>query len=237
MLFEWTEDIINYFVDASRYTGFHERLAHLVLPYLDGEDEVLDIGCGLGLLDFALSEGVKSITAVDEDPAVINHMRMDVDMRGTRNVFPRVGRLSDLAGETWDVALLSFFGTPGDELREAMAMARRKVLVISHGEDTDRGDSMVKPNAKRVFSTEVEAFFKAEGIYYRKHTARLNFGQPLKSTADALKFFRAYIREDDPAEKKERLDALMGRIEETGEEVFPYFFPKPRSVAIFICEV
>ena len=237
MLFTWSEDTIRSYVEASEYTGFHRRLAHLALPYLDKEDAVVDIGCGPGLIDFFLAEYVKSVTAVDEVPEVIHYIRRNLDMRGTPNLFPRLSALADLGEETWDVVLLCFFGSTLDELRLARSKARKKMLIFTHGEGTDLSGSMVKPDTKKIFAREVESFLKTDHIYYHMHRAKLDFGQPFRSTSEALRFFRGYSRVEDPEEKKGKIEGFMAKLIETGNKTYPYFYPKYREIAVFICEL
>ncbi|MDR1028906.1 MAG: class I SAM-dependent methyltransferase [Clostridiales Family XIII bacterium] len=236
MIFEWTDEKIEFFARAGAYTGFHRKLAGLILPYMGADEDVIDVGCGLGLIDFELASRVRSITAVDEHPAVIRYMRDRVRARGPRNIFPRIADARVVSGGDWDVVLLSFFGTPDAGLKYMISEAGKRVVIITHGEDTDPVHSLVKPKVKKVFARDMEEFFLAERYAYRKHIVDLDFGQPLRSMEEAVYFLESYSLEQDAEAKRTRLDFLLKRVVETGDATYPYFLPKPKNVAVFAVE-
>jgi ubiquinone/menaquinone biosynthesis C-methylase UbiE len=236
MIFEWTDEKIEFFEQASKYTGFHKKLAALIRPYINGDDELIDVGCGLGLIDFEIAADVKSITAIDEHPAVVARMKERVKTRGATNIFPKVADAGMVTSGAWDTVLLSFFGAPDDSLKAVIRGARNRVIVLMHAADADLSHSLVAAKQKRPCVADMERFFQAEGCVCHSRAAALDFGQPLKSKEEALRFFECYSSGQDAETRRTRADFLMGRLVETGDAVYPYFLPKPKQVAIFIIE-
>ncbi|MDR1953313.1 MAG: class I SAM-dependent methyltransferase [Clostridiales Family XIII bacterium] len=236
MRFEWTDETIVFFERASRYTGFHEKLAALIRPYVKKGEELIDVGCGLGRIDFEIADDVKSITAIDKDPAVIEYMNERVRVLGVTNIVPTVADACTVADGAYDILLLSFFGASAGDLKALIAKARRRVILITHGADTDPRHSLIQRKPKRIFAREAETFFKTEGYVYRAYTANLDFSQPFKSKEEALRFFEYYASERDSETQEARADLFMSRLAETGDAVYPYLLPKPKDVGIFIIE-
>ena len=82
-----------------RVAPMYNRMAEMEQPYtynqincLDTtpEDTVLDIGCGPGRITCALAERVKSVTAVDIYPEMLNYCSANVAARGLTNVNTRL---------------------------------------------------------------------------------------------------------------------------------------------------
>jgi SAM-dependent methyltransferase len=236
MCFEWTDEKIVFFERASVYTGFHKRLATLIRSHVKEDEELIDVGCGLGLLDFEIASGVKSITAIDEHPGVIEYMKARVRTRGITNIFPAVADARTIADSAYDIILLSFFGASLGDLKTFISKTRCRVILITHGADTDPRHSLVHPNQKRIFARDAETFFKTEGYVYREYTVNLDFSQPFKSKEEAVRFFKCYAPERDTETRGARIDARLSRLVKTGDAVYPYLLPKPKDVAIFIIE-
>ena len=79
MLFEWTEEKIEWYVRASRASGFHRALAGRILPFLKRADHVVDLGCGAGLIDLELAPHVEKITGIDINPLVLGRFDREIE--------------------------------------------------------------------------------------------------------------------------------------------------------------
>ena len=64
---------------------------------------------------------------------------------------------------------------------------------------------------------------------YRAETFDADMGQPFRSLADAIRFFRLY----DPETAVTEAEALS-RLVETGDPVFPYYLPALRPVGMIV---
>jgi SAM-dependent methyltransferase len=230
MLFEWTDEKIEWYARASGATGYHRRLAELIAPCLLPRDDVIDIGCGLGLIDMEIASGVKSITAVDIDALPVAHMKRALALRGIGNVFPQVRDASEIGAGKWDVVLMCFFGTPGNigATLNMLASSCRRIILIMHGEDA----GFAGGKAGRVFCGDMERFLAGKGLVCDKRVLDIEFGQPLLSVDEARRFLACYGREPDGAAAQNRIEAQLEKLLRTGDAEYPYFLPRMKSTAI-----
>lgn len=236
MLFDWNKEKIDYFIAASEFTGFHKKLSELILPYLSEENDLIDIGCGLGLIDLEISSKVKSITAVDENEKVIKALKDKIKELSITNIFPMNLDYRELKENRWDTLLLSFFGEPDDTLKALIEGVKKRAILITHGMDNEPLRSKLHPLVKTVFVSELEKYFTQKGYNYTKQEVVMDFGQPLKSYDDGVNFLSCYALETDPSQRKIRIDEMMSRIIETGDSKYPYFLPKERYISILVIE-
>lgn len=236
MLFEWTKEKIDYFISASEFTGFHEKLAGEIIPYLSREDDLIDIGCGLGLIDFEIANEVNSITAVDENELVIATISEEVIRRNVNNIHPKISDFKDIKENKWDIMLLSFFGEPDKYLRELMTTSKKRTILITHGEDYQQTNSKLLPLAKTIYATQLEDYFKSNDFNYLRKNIVMDFGQPFKSEEDATNFLESYALQTDPKERKRRIEEMLSKVEKTGDSQFPLFLPKERQISILVLE-
>lgn len=236
MLFDWTYEKIEYFITASEYTEFHKKLAKFIVPYLDKDDNLIDVGCGLGRIDLEIADKVKTITAIDENAKVIEAFLNDVRERGITNIFPKIKDFNDIKENQWDTLLLSFFGEPDEKMKALIGSVPKRTILITHGEDNEPLNSKVHPLVKTVFVSELESYFIEMNYKYTKQNVVIDFGQPLKSMDDAIEFLNSYALQRNEREKKERLDVMLARVVETGDSRFPFFLPKERHISILVVE-
>ena len=64
-MFFWNKQNIEWFIESSRHSLFHKNLADLIVPHIESDSTVLDIGAGLGCLDRELSKYCKKITLIE----------------------------------------------------------------------------------------------------------------------------------------------------------------------------
>jgi ubiquinone/menaquinone biosynthesis C-methylase UbiE len=88
-------------LQAARAADLAERLERLL--DLRGDDRALDVGAGAGALAFALAPRVRSVTAVDADPAMAERARADAPANveavvGDGEALPFADGAFDLAG-------------------------------------------------------------------------------------------------------------------------------------------
>jgi SAM-dependent methyltransferase len=236
MNFEWTNEKIEFFERASEYTGFHKNLAAIILPHIDSDDTLIDVGCGLGLIDFELASYVKSVTAVDTHPAVIQYMQRRIKQSGLCNIFPRIEDAEALDGETWDVILMSFFGVCDDLLNAMISKAKKRAIVICHDRTREAVCDSIVPGANRRFADDTERFLNANGYHYDRQVVAFEFGQPLKSEREAIRFWECYASEADAGEKAAHMESFLKRLIKTENPVYPYYLPKLKQMAVFAVE-
>ncbi|MBS1884693.1 MAG: methyltransferase domain-containing protein, partial [Actinobacteria bacterium] len=83
--------------ELSRTPGFRDLRDRIVAKAAPGAGEqALDIGCGTGLLALALAPTCGGVWAIDNAPAMVEHLRWVVAGQGVRNVYPLVASAAAL---------------------------------------------------------------------------------------------------------------------------------------------
>lgn len=244
----WGGEKTRWFLTASEYTGFHGRLAELIRPYLSKEDTILDMGCGLGRLDFELAGDALAIDCVDKSENAINLLSQDIEKRGIVNMTASVSDFMDYEGALHDVLILSYFGGGDGYFQRLMKLFSKKAIIIAHDRTGARQRALKK--TKKVFAEEIAAWMDANGYTYKREYAELEFGQPFASMDEACSYFYEYAGrsgnktnlEDgaksdicvDTGNEDEEKQAFLRRIKPTGDIKYPYYMEKRKQIAIFV---
>lgn len=229
MTFNWDSDTIRWYTEASEYTGFYDRLAELIAPKLAGYETFCDMGCGIGLIDLALSPAIESITCIDINENAIGHLRKSIADRSVTNIHTMLGDCTETSG-FWDVIYLCFFGS--QSLAEFLPRCKKLIAVVS-----GQSSAALFPDKYRTIRrntiTGEEEHLKARGIPYSLTLQDFDFGQPFKSFQDA----EAFVRSHAPGITRRDLDEFLGEsLRETGDTRFPLIIPRVKSVGIFEIE-
>jgi len=230
--FIWTEQRIAWYLDASRYGDFHQRLAETIRPYLLATDRLCDLGCGLGRLDLALAPAVAHITCVDRDEAVLAGLRQEASGAGIGNLTIRPGDARDVRG-MFDVALMVFFGYPPSLMLDCLKLASRWLIRVANARP---GGPALQPgghSGKRETAEDIAAVLDKAGYAYQLIRRTFEFGQPLASQAEAA----AFLRYNSPAITEQALAAFLAEnLVATGRADFPFYLPGRKELGIFIID-
>ena len=232
----WTPEKIENYKQASEYSSFHRKLSVLAEPFLDESWTLADIGCGLGLIENWLAPMVSSIDAIDVDEAAINDLKARLDdvfltsKAVAEKVAPIVASIDDLAGDSWDVITLSFFGLDEEVLGKVLPLAKKRALIFMHGRADADGPLAAEDDGSKFTATHMEDYLKENNYLYKKTVMEMQFGQPFKSIEDIHTFLSAYGIEGDDR----RATDAEERIIKTNRFDYPYYLPKSISVALFI---
>lgn len=224
----WNEQSVRWFHNASEYTGYNRKLADILLRHISRRESLCDVGCGAGLIDFALAPHIGRITCVDISPQAIRAVEDHARRLATNNISTLCMDASGLEGE-WDTVLALFHGGR-DVISRYLRLAREQLILAAHG--TLKGN--FAPDGHKVqkcFDVNgVKASLDERGIRYSLQELTLEYGQPLTSLTDAEAFVTAYSTPMD----KFVLDAyLREHLEETGDEQFPYYLPNQKKLGLF----
>ena len=217
-------------MDASAYTGFHEKLAKKIIPHLHADDTVCDIGCGLGLLDFQLAPHVSEISAVDVSESAIEALLYGAKSAGLTNIHAHCGVAEDLEG-AYDIILMSLFGHI--DMQELLKHCRRKIIRIA-GSGRKSG---LYPERHRRETKDAVPLYRDElaglGVRYSVELCSFEFGQPLRTWHDAEQFVLINAPYADSGEVNEFLNE---NIERTGRDDFPFYLPYQKELGIFVID-
>ncbi|NLA71800.1 MAG: hypothetical protein GX850_05185 [Clostridiaceae bacterium] len=225
MAFRWTPDQIRWYENASKYSAFHKNLAAILIPFLEAEDTICDWGAGLGKVSLELAPHVTQVICVDSDKAVLDMINREAIRRSINNfkTYQADAQENDIF---CDVGLMIFFGTPFSLMKRCMERSRRLLIRVMNS------DLHGRPHGRET-AGEIEQALALEGYRYSRQELEFEFGQPFTSFEDACHFALLYQSErtDD-----ERAAYLKEMLQLTGNETYPYYLPKNKSLAVFIIE-
>ena len=230
MLFEWNDQTIRWYKDASAYTGFHNALARRILPYLESGDSLLDAGCGLGRIDMEIAAHVSAITAIDYNAYVLQALLRDLESSAIENLAVRLEDVSGLK-DSYDVILMSFFGNP--DMPFFLEHCRRRIIrIVSAGYES----SLYPKQHRRNFKETVPAVreeLAAWRIGYKLELCSIEFGQPLMNRRDA----ELYVLKNAPEASMEEVGRFLDEsIILTGRDDFPIYIPYEKKLGIFVID-
>ncbi|MDR2457602.1 MAG: class I SAM-dependent methyltransferase [Clostridiales Family XIII bacterium] len=246
---KWLERRAEQYEAASKWTGFYDNIRDKILLSLHkentGEKSLVDIGCGIGILDRKLSPYFKNIVAIDKDSNAIKFFLRKINEERLTNIKTITKRWEQVYNQyknnKRDILLLSFFSDPRiDNMEKLFSFAKEKVVIVTNaGNDLRENDS--RKREKRLLERAngniwikwiaSEMNNKSPGkckiLSYEKQELDFDFGQPLHSKNEAFLFIKDYY-EIEIAKKR------IKDLEKTGDEKFPYFLPKTKHLTIII---
>ena len=229
MAFTWNKKSIEWYLDASSYGDFQTRLAGKIAPYIQKEDTVCDLGCGLGRLDLLLAPAASHITCVDVDKTVLDILENDATQQPNLSV--RCCDVHDIR-DKFDVVLMAFFGYPPQLMMECRKLAKKRMIRVVH----TSSHVSLRPGAhskKRETVQEISDFLDRAGCTYEVIQDAFEFGQPLVSKDDARDFVKGKY---DTLSDHEIDRCLKAHLMETGREDFPFYLPQKKDLGIFIID-
>lgn len=225
----WNEQSVRWFRDASEYTGYHKKLAEILLEYIPSRTSLCDVGCGTGLIDLELAPCFERITCVDISKEAIAAVEQRSRELGRNNLSAVCKDACELEGE-WETVTSLFFG--GDDVvSKYFRLAKGQMILVVHG--TREGNFGPKGHkvSKKFDVESVKGHLDEQGMKYSLREVELEYGQPLRSREDAQAFVTAYSM---PMDQKELDVYLQGCLKMTGNDVFPYYLPNKKKLGIFV---
>jgi ribosomal protein L11 methyltransferase len=133
-------------------TGTHETTQltiRMLEKYLNHEDEVLDLGCGSGILSIVASKlGAKEITAIDIDKESIKASEKNFQVNGVKNVALLQGNLGDIYSKQPDLIVANILSEILTKILDDIVNCMgEETVFISSGISIEKKESM-----KRLYS-------------------------------------------------------------------------------------
>ncbi len=230
ILIQWNAQTARWFEAASAYTGFHRRLAELLLPHIRKRDSLVDLGCGVGLIDMILCDFIGRVTCVDHDTTAISLLDDAIAQKSISNMQTLLSDAKDIQG-VWDTALMVFFGRIEETVFDILPHCHEGIIAVVHGDAQGRlGPKAYHPPKCGDFSSSKERL-DALGVRYQALERTLEYGQPFTSMADAEAFVLAYSKNPPDMVVSDYLDT---NLTETGKSDFPYYLPNPKRFGVLI---
>lgn len=128
-------------------TGTHETTQltiRMLEKYLCKDDEVLDLGCGSGILSIVASKlGAKKITAIDIDEESIKASRENFEMNDVKNVTLLQGNLADIYSNRPDLIVANILSEILTKLIDAIVECiGENTVFISSGIPIEKNEKM-----------------------------------------------------------------------------------------------
>lgn len=228
MPFHWTDQTLRWYIDASYFTGFHQRLASRIAPLLEGCARLADLGAGPGLLSMALNENYgerfPTILAMDADPLPLIWCEAEKRRRKLSMPLTLQSDCSTLAAD-WDAVIACFYGF--EHLANYLPHCRRLIVVCHDDSANHFGSEQPNRDDKRNLS-HIRALLDAAGASYEIERLQTQFGQPLREQQELGPYLEA-MHNHSPLSLAE----ATSRLEATGDSRFPYYLPYLKHLAIF----
>jgi len=231
-MFTWSEDGIRWYEDAAAWTGYHVRIAEKLSGYLNPEDEICDVGCGTGSLSAELTSTVRKITSVDVDDRALDCLRTKIRNGGISNIEIRHMDYTCLPEDFCDVVVACSFGVFAKNGASFLKLAKKRLIMVKRKILASR-EGFSKDYGRGNMAYMDEKYLQENHIPYRMESYEDDFGQPLRSREDAVRFTEHY-RMNSAEESVD--DFLNRRMVSTGDEIFPYYLPNPMESCILIIE-
>lgn len=225
MRIKWDEQTVRWFDEASAYTGFHRRLRELLLKRISRRDSLADLGCGAGLIDFALAGDIGRITCVDESALAVAAVNRRAGQRGLSNINAIQADAYQLRGE-WDNVLMVFFGALAQHAGHYLALCREGVLAVVHGDAAPDGGGH-SPKTNTIQSTRDA--LDAQGIAYHMAAYQWEYGQPFRSRAEAARYAAVYHKQASGELVEDYLNRRL--VPAAGE--YSYYLPYLKQFGLF----
>ena len=227
-MFIWTDESIELWKRAERYTDHYKNLCRELKSYVDKDDEIYDIGCGLGFIDLELSPYVKSIRSFDIEKRVLDELNKSANNKGIHNISTSSNDWTKEEDGCCDTVLACSFGNLVDCLDDFLRMARNQVIIVKRHKP--KVTKKYIP-CKVAFSAQAsEDYLIERGINYKKISFQSEFGQPLDSYEEALYFVRFHgMNRGEPEGKFLKENLISG--EEYG---YKYYLPNKKDMVIFV---
>ena len=227
-MLKWTREAAELFMTAAEKTEFYPKTAAILAKKLAGARTVCDAGCGIGTLSLELAAYFESVTAADKDPQAMAFLRRTLIEKEIRNV---VCREEDLIRaepeEQYDAMVFCYFGRTSEILHIAKRQCRGTVCIIKKDYRFHRFSPGLPVSDET--TDDCTAILARLGIPFEREDCEFECGQPLRSAAEAVRFFALYDRSGAEMTETE----AEQRLERTDDPVFPLYLPMKKKVGMF----
>ena len=232
----WTPDVVRFMEDAAQASPYFRDLAALVAAECPRGGRILDAGCGMGQLSLALAPHAGRVDAVDRAPEAVAYLREAVRQGGEAavRVHPVLGDMFALRrapGERpYDLAVFCLSASFEDAYAAAARLGARRMVVVNkvHESDVEFRPSVGDFGVALARNQALDARCRGREV-------TLDYGQPLRSLADAVTYFGLFRTRSYP--NGVTRGQVRGLLERRDDPVFPYYLPVSRHLAVFACEV
>ncbi len=217
--------------------AYFQSLANKISRFLPAGAHLCDAGCGLGYLSTALAPYCKRITAIDIDPRPLAAFEKRLGRLHRGNIGIVVGDIREIPpAKPYDAMVFCLFSRLEKALCLAREQCRGPVMIVKRNRNSPMF-SLTTPGEMAHYTFEdALKILEAYKIPYLAETFALEMGQPFRSTADAVEFFRIYNRDKRNHARKIRAKDIETRLICRPGEPYPYYFPALKEMGMIVLE-
>ena len=228
----WNSEKIRFFRDAGDNLLFNRELADRMMKYMDPEDHVCDVACGLGYLTLELADMCRRVTAADISHEALGVLRDNLERSPKENVDVIEGDVFAMPEDLkFDTMIFNHFGKVREIVELTAKHGKRNSVMVRKNWKYHRFADKKVPITHLIFSEDCRTLDEM-GIPYRTELFQIDMGQPLRSLDEAMRFFRLYNKSGKP--ESITMEDVLAKIEKTDLEEFPYYMPSKKESAFII---
>lgn len=225
-MYEWTEKRIEWYQRAVAYTGFDEKIADAIEPFLAKDGTVCDLGCGTGYVAMALAKRGYRVTAFDKNALTLAYLRSEAQKRGLSNLNICLGDWFALPGAPmWDNVVMVFAGHLDTDLKLFLSLCKKNLILVTKiGDQSHVQDDGISP-FRHATPDEIE---KSLGGYsYVSTDITAEFSQPFLSEEECREYVEFFGgTAGSPM-------GVMRRIVRTDGGAYPFYLPSTKQLRIY----
>ena len=166
----------------------------------------------------------------DVSDAALDVLRETIRTQNLTNITPLPCDLLQSTDRTrYDGMVFCFFGSLAEILPVARRQCAKTFVIIKKNYELHRFSLTAQPIRGETAPAACEAL-RAMGIPFTFDTQELEHGQPFASLDEAVQFFRIYSKDEAPGAVTP--EAVLPRLQKTGDDAFPYYLPQIKRLGI-----
>ena len=182
----WSDNKIMFYERAANNSLFHDELTSLIIKHLNINENIIELGCGLGYITSKLYDKGFDIKGIDNDEKAINFAKSKFVNK------PFI--LGDAFSITKlpDVILCVFFGRIKEDnnLDKLLSLCKKKIIYIQNEHAGSLETSFERSN-------ETALFLKSRGVNFSYSSHRLPFDQALNDEDEVSLFLNENYKNRD----------------------------------------
>lgn len=233
-MFFWTRESIRLFKNAAEYNQYHEFLKGVLHPFIEKEDTVLDLGCGLGYLSLELAPICAKVTAMDVDSNALQVLSENIEEKTIRNIQVLYKDWKNIPpSEKWDIVVVCFFGQLRRDIEGFLKKCNKRVIAVVSNESASTFLPKAKNARHKEQAKDIQDFLSENYQVRHYEQTEVQFGQPFLSYDEAVSFVKHYRPKNDDASIQEHLEKYLVP---ANTKPYTYVLPNEKSVGIFVIE-
>jgi len=226
----WTDKKIAWYERAVSESPFLQNLADRIVPLINRNETIGELGCGTGGMSLELSRRGYDVTAVDIDRLAVEHLISCARKSMTPVKVYHGDWTSAVENYTWDTVLMCFAGNIKSEIDLFMRGCRKQLLYVTQEPCQEHicfRSVSGELSEYRLYESQMRSLLESKGYSYTMTDAELELGQPFRSEKEAVDYMILYGKPEEQIEH-----ALKSLVRRTDAQ-YPLYLPKNKKIKIY----